>query len=120
VMLGRPILQEIFTQLQTSGIRVKLQLQPGDKQAHVSFQQCNISIKTVVMCPIISSHAKAILSPTVLNCYQPLQKKSTSNSTTMKITNKRAQRALGHSPEEKVKGQGEAIILLNQILVENF
>jgi len=26
--------------------------------------------------------------------------------------NKRAQRALGRSPEEKVKGQGEAIILL--------
>ena len=26
------------------------------------------------------------------------------------ITNKRAQRALGRSPEEKVKGQGEAII----------
>jgi len=25
--------------------------------------------------------------------------------------NKRAQRALGRSPEEKVKGQGEAIIL---------
>jgi len=29
-------------------------------------------------------------------------------------TNKRAQRALGRSPEEKVKGQGEAIILLKQ------
>ena len=29
-----------------------------------------------------------------------------------RITNKRAQRALGRSPEEKVKGQGEAIILL--------
>ena len=28
------------------------------------------------------------------------------------IFNKRAQRALGRSPEEKVKGQGEAIILL--------
>ena len=27
-------------------------------------------------------------------------------------TNKRAQRALGRSPEEKVKGQGEAIILI--------
>ena len=27
------------------------------------------------------------------------------------IINKRAQRALGRSPEEKVKGQGEAIIL---------
>jgi len=26
--------------------------------------------------------------------------------------NKRAQRALGRSPEEKVKGQGEAIILI--------
>jgi len=26
-----------------------------------------------------------------------------------KISNKRAQRALGRSPEEKVKGQGEAI-----------
>jgi len=38
--------------------------------------------------------------------------------------NKRAQRALGRSPEEKVKGQGEAIIInlyyYNQILVENF
>jgi len=28
------------------------------------------------------------------------------------VINKRAQRALGRSPEEKVKGQGEAIILL--------
>jgi len=27
----------------------------------------------------------------------------------LKITNKRAQRALGRSPEKKVKGQGEAI-----------
>jgi len=32
-------------------------------------------------------------------------------SSTEKIWNKRAQRALGRSPEEKVKGQGEAIIL---------
>jgi len=31
---------------------------------------------------------------------------------TIKNDNKRAQRALGRSPEEKVKGQGEAIILL--------
>ena len=28
------------------------------------------------------------------------------------VVNKRAQRALGRSPEEKVKGQGEAIILI--------
>ena len=28
------------------------------------------------------------------------------------LLNKRAQRALGRSPEEKVKGQGEAIILI--------
>jgi len=28
------------------------------------------------------------------------------------VVNKRAQRALGRSPEEKVKGQGEAVILL--------
>jgi len=31
---------------------------------------------------------------------------------TILFLNKRAQRALGRSPEEKVKGQGEAIILL--------
>ena len=30
----------------------------------------------------------------------------------MNNNNKRAQRALGRSPEEKVKGQGEAIILI--------
>jgi len=29
-----------------------------------------------------------------------------------KFTNKRAQRALGRSPEEKIKGQDEAIILI--------
>jgi len=37
--------------------------------------------------------------------------------------NKRAQRALGRSPEEKVKGQGEDIYrgpIINQILVEDF
>ena len=37
--------------------------------------------------------------------------------------NKRAQRALGRSPEEKVKGQGEAIYRgppINQIWVEDF
>jgi len=42
---------------------------------------------------------------------------------TTKHTNKRAQRALGRSPEEKVKGQGEAIYrgpIINQILVEDF
>ena len=40
-----------------------------------------------------------------------------------KSKNKRAQKALGYSPEEKVKGQGEAIYrgpLINQILVEDF
>ena len=31
---------------------------------------------------------------------------------TFSYLNKRAQRALGRSPEEKVKGQGEAIILI--------
>jgi len=31
------------------------------------------------------------------------------NSPYVKDTNKRAQRALGRSPEEKIKGQGEAI-----------
>ena len=30
----------------------------------------------------------------------------------MHLKNKRAKRALGRSPEEKVKGQGEAITLL--------
>ena len=42
---------------------------------------------------------------------------------TLLSVNKRAQRALGRSPEEKVKGQGEAIYkgsIINQILVEDF
>ena len=34
------------------------------------------------------------------------------NIVSNKINNKRDQRALGRSPEQKVKGKGEAIILL--------
>jgi len=55
------------------------------------------------------------IQPTTENLGVPTERKFQSSISVEKISqtqNKRAHRILGRSPEKKVKGQGEAIILL--------